>query len=66
MSNRYSDIRQRLYDALREKTSWGRNELMAKIDQILLEAADDEIKECQESTPSASISSDDEFEVPPW
>jgi len=62
MTQRYTDIRQRLYYALREKTSWGRNELMAKIDQVLLEAADDEIEHCQESAPTASIS--DDFEEP--
>jgi hypothetical protein len=43
MFNRYSAIKAKLKDRLSDKTSWGRNELLPVVDEVLLAAADEEI-----------------------
>jgi hypothetical protein len=43
MFNRYSVIKAKLKDRLSEKTSWGRNELLTVVDEVLLAVADEEI-----------------------
>ena len=52
MCNRYSEIRKKLKEKLQEKTSWGRNELLTAIDEVLLEAADDEIQAAEQKQPA--------------
>ena len=41
--NRYERIHTLMEEALKAKTSWGRNELMTTLDKVLLTAADEEL-----------------------
>lgn len=55
--NRYSVIRERVTAALQTKTGWGRNEILAVLDEVLLAVADEEL--------SFSYASADQLTTPP-
>jgi len=41
--NRYSAIREKMAAGLQSKTGWGRNEILALLDQVLLTVAEEEL-----------------------
>jgi len=53
--NRLQDIRTRLREALQAKTSWGRNELYAMLDEVLIEQADQELAARPESADATYV-----------
>ena len=51
MYDRYAEIRTKLREAFSDKTSWGRNEIYAKIDETLIDAADEELSKSEATQP---------------
>lgn len=54
--NRYTRVKELFLKRLEAKTGWGRNEVAQLLDEVLLQVADEEIKELQRRLD------DDDFE----
>ena len=45
--NRYSRIKELFNERIQTKTGWGKNEVAVLLDEVLLQVADEEVKELQ-------------------
>ena len=59
---RFSSIRAELRIRLQVKTSWGRNELLNLLDEVLLEQADKELEQLHSTSPFSR--EDDDLDDP--
>lgn len=59
--NRYSAIREKMTEGLQSKTGWGRNEILALLDQVLISVAEEEL-----SLPPAVVVEDDHDDTVPF
>lgn len=50
--NRYTEIRTKMRESLERKTGWGRNEILALLDDVLIKVAEQEIESAASPPPA--------------